>query len=137
MLDAALTFASEYAGKRAISAIGHNFSGSFDSPVGTAADYMKHLAWSPELDEAIDSKIEPTLSLTTRFKIGDETASSVRLEPLAEDETRIFYDLNISWGRPGEPLPLPAEQIIGKYMDSVRAGGDLIARLAQLSERRD
>jgi hypothetical protein len=132
---AAATFAQEYAGKRAISAVGHNFSGSFASPLGSASTFMQHIAWRDDFAAAIASEDEPVLSLTTRFRRGDQTGSVIRLEPLAGDDAKVFYDLNFSWGAPGEPLPFSVSELLERYPDSLAEASKLIEDLAALGTK--
>ena len=129
---AALLFTEEYAARRSVAAVGHNFTGSFESSFANAGEFMKHLAWRDDFASIVGSEEEPTLSLTTRFQRGDRTASVVRLEPAAEDETRVFYDINFSWGKPGEPLPFGLADILSKYEDSLSDATILVDSLARL-----
>jgi hypothetical protein len=135
LCKAALTFADEYAGKRSISAVGHNFAGSFDSAFGSANAFMRHISWQDDFASIIASEEEPTLSLTTRFHRGDRTASVIRLEPSAEDDGKVFYDINFSWGKPGEPLPLGVPEILSRYEDSLREASDIVEDLARLGTK--
>ena len=132
---AAATFAQEYAGKRAISAVGHNFSGSFDSSLGSAGAFMKHIAWRDDFAAAIAGEDEPILSLTTRFRRGDQTGSVIRLEPLAGDDSKVFYDLNFSWGAPGETLSFAVQELLERYPGSLAEASQLIEDLATLGAK--
>jgi hypothetical protein len=129
---AALTFADEYTAKRAISAVGHNFVGAFSSSLGSANDFMKHLAWRDDFAKVIAGTSDPILSLTTTIPITDEESRTLRLEPRIRDETHVYYDLNFNWGTADKPLKSAVRDVVDRYSDSVKVGTELIGRLASL-----
>jgi hypothetical protein len=132
LVAVARTFADEYVGKRAIYAVGHNFQGSFESAMGDASAFMQHLAFPEDFKAALSSQEEPVLSLRTKFRMADETASLIRLEPLKDDPARVFYDANVSWGQAGEPLPMDIGDILDRYSQSVADVSALLERLARI-----
>ncbi len=130
--DIAYSFIDLYTSKRSILAVGHNFAGTFVSPMGSAADYMKHLAWRGDFASALQLASEPTLSLITSASISEDETLTVRLEPRTTDKSRVFYDLNFNWGGADKPLQTPVHEVIDRFADSLKFGEDLIDRLAKL-----
>jgi hypothetical protein len=131
---AALGFADEYASKRGIQAVGHNFTGDLKSALGTGTEFMKHIAWPADLSTAlgVSSTDEPVLSLVATSKISEQANRTIRLEPLVRDDSRVFYDLNFNWGQPDKPLQIPLSEVLDQFQESVRSGTELIDRIAAL-----
>jgi hypothetical protein len=128
----ALKFITDYTTKNTVIAIGHNFTGSFASAIGSATDFMKHIAWRDDFAAAIGAASDPTLSLTTTVAITGEETRNLRLEPRPRDNTRVYYDLNFNWGQPDKPLQVPSRDVLDRYRESLKLGADLIERLAAL-----
>lgn len=129
---AALTFVDEYTAKRAISAVGHNFVGMFSSSLGSATDFMKHLAWRDDFARAMGDPSDPILSLSATIPVSDEESRTLRLEPRVRDEAHVYYDLNFNWGTAEKPLQSAVRDVVDRYPDSVKFGTELIGRLASL-----
>jgi hypothetical protein len=137
-----LRFIEEYSTRRGVSAIGHNFNGNIETQVGSAIDFMKHVAWPSDLSEALggsspggsgeESIGDPTLSLVTTFNLTEEASRTIRLEPLVRDNSRLFYDINFNWGQLDKPLQIPVIDALEKFADSAKHASELIDRVASL-----
>jgi hypothetical protein len=129
-----LAFVEEYTTKHGVAAVGHNFSGDIGPALGSAADFMKYIAWRDDFATAIGATADPVLSLTTTITVGDEETRTVRLEPFIQDNTRLFYDLNFNWGKVDKPLQIPVSEVMDHYTESVKYGTELIERLMSLGQ---
>jgi hypothetical protein len=129
---ATLTFVDEYTAKRSISAVGHNFVGTFSSSIGSATDFMKHLAWRDDFASVIGGSSDPVLSLGTTIQVTDEESRTLRLEPSIRDGARVYYELNFNWGTTDRPLHSTVRDVVDRYSDSVKVGAELIGRLSSL-----
>jgi hypothetical protein len=127
-----MTFVAEYTVKNGITAIGHNFVGNFASSLGSATDFMRHVAWHQDFAAAIGTASDPSLSLTTTYNIDDEETRTLRVEPLLRDNARVYYDINFNWGRTDKPLQLPVREIVERVDDSLKYADELIERLASI-----
>jgi hypothetical protein len=125
-------FIDGYTSKRSIIAIGHNFIGDVKPSLGSASDFMKYIAWRDEFAATMGSDPNPVLSLTARTGSGDEQYRAIRLEPLVQNNTRLFYDLNFNWGRAEKPLQTPATEVLDAFPESVKIGTELIDRIVML-----
>ena len=129
---ATLTFINEYGSHRSLIAIGHNFTGTFTSVLGTASDFMKHIAWRDDFAAAMEVPSDPTLSLTSSVEIGDGQTRTLRVEPRTKDPEQVFYDLNFNWGSVDEPIGDKIRESVEHFNESLKLGGELIERLASL-----
>lgn len=127
-------YVEDYAGRRSITAVGHNFSGAFDPAGGSPAALMNHLAWRSDFAAAVGVESAAALSVTTRFDAGHGTFATIRLEPDATDATKVFYDINYSYGWPqlGLAISVPVDDAIEAYSVSVEHGTAMLHRLASL-----
>lgn len=125
-------FAEGYTTKRSIIAVGHNFSGDVSTSFETATDFMKYVAWREDFAAAMGPDPDPTLSLTTRTRIGEGRARTIRLEPLALDNTKLFYDLNFNWGEAEKSIQIPVSEALESFPESVKLGTELIERILSL-----
>lgn len=107
IISNAKKFVEDFASKRSITAIGHNFIGTFASPIGDAAAFMEFLAWPDGINEVLSPLTQPTISWSARYKLAEDTLCLVRLEPSSDDPSRVFYDLNLTWGNPEARTPVP------------------------------
>jgi hypothetical protein len=128
----ASTFIDEYTSKRSIIAVGHNFIGNFKPSLGSASDFMKYIAWRDDFAAIMGADPNPVLSLTARTQTGDEQYRAIRLEPLTQDNARLFYDLNFNWGQAEKPLQTPATEVLDALPESAKIGTELIDRIVML-----
>jgi hypothetical protein len=132
----ASTFVAEYTVKNGVTAIGHNFVGSFVSVLGSAADFMRHIAWQRDFAAAIGVTLDPGLSLTTTYNVTDEESLTLRVEPWLRDSARVYYDINFNWGQADKPLQMPVRDIIERIGGSLKYADELIDRLASIGASR-
>jgi len=129
-------FVDEFASKRSILAVGNNFSGAFGSPVGDAAMYMGRIAWPSGMANALSSTTMPTLSWSANYsRENDDATILVRLEPLADDPARIFYDINVSWGNPAAPSKLPVFDLLDRFSQSAETAAGIVDGLTDFGAR--
>jgi hypothetical protein len=130
----ALLFATEYAGKRSITAVGHNFTGAFETAADSPEALLEHVAWRTDFANAIGVSKSLGQSVTTRFNPGHGTFATVRLEPDGTDPSKVFYDINYTFGNPqaGQRLDVPVEDAINAYGTSTEHATALLHRLSQL-----
>lgn len=135
VIDVAKHFVDEFVAKRSVTAIGHNFSGSFASPRGDGAAFMQFLAWPDGLNEALAPAAPPSLSWSARYQMSDDTDEPVvlvRLEPSTDDPSRVFYDMNLSWGDPNAPIHPPLVELLDRLPRSAEYASTIVDRLAAL-----
>jgi hypothetical protein len=134
--EAARTFINEYAGRKAITAVGHNFQGTATTQLGTGTELLKRLAWRRALAGIIASTADPVLSLGVRFRRGFETTSLLRVEASIDDTSRFFYDLNFSFSMTGEEgqAKFSALEALDAFNTSLGAGTEIVEGLSQLSD---
>lgn len=125
---AARRFVEEYAGRKGVGAVGHNFTGTFKSPLGAASDFFRHVAWPADFATAVGGK-DPVMSISVRVPSAVGTSRGLRLEPSAEDPTRVFYDINVAWGEPVEMGELDLDAALSRFGDSFDEASQLVERL--------
>jgi hypothetical protein len=130
-------FLDGYATKRSLIAVGYNFSGDVDTSFENATDFMKHIAWRDDFAVAMGTGEDLFLSLTSKIRTGDEQSRTVRLEPLATDNTRLFYDVNFNWGEADKPLQTPVSDVLAAFADSLKLGTELIDRIVAIGSSPD
>ncbi len=134
--EAARTFINEYAGRKAITAVGHNFQGTATTQLGTGTELLKRLTWRRALAGVIGSTTDPVLSLGVRFRRGFETTSLLRLEASTDDASRFFYDLNFSFSMVGEEaqIKFTAFEALDAFNTSLAVGNEIVDGLSQLRD---
>ena len=134
--QAARTFINEYAGRKAITAVGHNFQGMAPTRLGTSAELLRRLAWRRALADVIGSTTDPVLSLGVRFRRGFETTALLRLEASIDDASQFFYDLNFSFSMVGEEeqAKFTTLEALDAFNTSLAAGTEMIEGISQLSD---
>jgi hypothetical protein len=134
--EAARTFINEYAGRKAITAVGHNFQGTATTQLGSGAELLKRLTWRRALAGIIASTTDPVPSLGVRFRRGFETTSLLRLEASIDDTSRFFYDLNFSFSMLGEEgqAKFSVLEALDAFNTSLAAGTEIVEGLSQLSD---
>lgn len=139
--EATRDFVRDYAGRKSVLAMGHNFVGSFSPPTGTAdaRSFLQRLAWTPAASAALGDGASPLSVLVSIAPLAPAVAGQIKLEPLAEDPSQVFYELNISFGQTGpgalrtssDRTPLDVDESLAALASSHQLGAELIERLRE------
>jgi len=130
IVGAARFFLEEFTSPRAITAIGHNFTGSFPAKGGDAAAYMAAVSWPSWFAACFEIDGTPTQSVTTKFDSDADSSTTVKLEPSSEDGSRIHYDINVNWGDPQGSSRLPVWELIERLPASAEILTSLVERVS-------
>jgi hypothetical protein len=130
--QACRTFIQEYAGRKGIIAVGHNFQGAAVSNYGSGADLLERLAWSEALNGVLSSDIQPALSLSIRFRRGFETSTLLQLEAASDDPARFLYSLNFNFSMSSGAHKFSVAQALDSFDESLKAGTQIIEGLVKL-----
>ena len=93
IIEAARTFIEEYAGRRSVAAVGHNFSGAAVNEHAEGTSLVRSLTWHEAIDDLLRSTIETKPTLQIGFRRGNETQATLRLEGTPDAE-KFAFDFN-------------------------------------------
>lgn len=135
MQDAVRTFVRDYTSRKGVVALGHNFVGAFPAPGAGAASYLEQIAWSTQLTRALGDGAS-AMGVSVRLAPpGASVGGQLKLEPLAEDASQVFYEVNISFGQFGgsAPVAFNVDEAIDDFHSSYTYVSELIERLRVLT----
>lgn len=133
LTTAAKFFLEEFASPRVITAVGHNFTGSFVATSGDARAYMTAISWPDKFAQCFGIDSVPIQSVSTKYESDAESSITIKLEPRLGDITRVNYEANVNWGDPQNPTRLPVVRLVERLPLSAEILTSLLERLSALT----
>jgi len=130
-------FVDEYVGRRSVQLVGHNFSGKFQPSGRSSTSFLADFINISRLQRAAGQDrplVRETLAFT--YQATADARATVQLEPLRGDDTRVFYNLNFTFGAdvaPNDtapPLQVPVAEAVDSLMEMYHLGSDLLQNLS-------
>lgn len=128
LISAARSFIEEYAGRRSVVAVGHNFAGAASNSHVEGRELIRHLTWHEAILGILGSTVDPTAVLQLMFRRGNETQAGLRLEPGSVAD-QFAYDFNFHFAMNDREQKNTVYDAINLFSDSHAAASSILDRL--------
>lgn len=127
---AARAYTTEYAGRKSISAVGHNFAGQLSADAPEVQSLATRLVDLQLVKDILTPTNEPSAQVSIRFTRGGETRATLKLELLDADEAGLAkYDINFHYQVLGPSSKIGAMDAIDLLEESHGHADGIVAGL--------